>query len=103
MRPAKADQPQMLVSLTTDQLAELLEQASARALAAVVSKQQAEVLDLRDCAALLKCTTKTVAKYVQTRALPCHYISSTEPRFRRSEVLAWLTEQGAARVTKEAS
>lgn len=97
MSAAKEAAQNFVVSLTTEQLGEILEQASARALAKVISQQHAEVLDIGECAALLKCTRKTVSKYVATRGLPCHYISPQDPRFRRSEVLTWLSEQTAVR------
>lgn len=95
--------PTLVVTLTTDQLAELLEQANARALAKLAAEQQAEVLDLRECASLLKCTTKTVTSRVRERGLPCHYISPSDPRFRRSEVLAWLSAQTIERAAGKES
>lgn len=83
--------PQLLVTLTTDDLAKLLEQCTARALEKIMASQQQEVIDLAECSALLKRTPQTVMDVlVKRKALPCHFISAREPRFKRSEVLAWL-------------
>lgn len=58
-----------------------------------------EVLTADDCAKLLQVHVRTVGNYVQERGLPAHRLGQ-EFRFRRSEVLAWLskqtTEKGAA-------
>jgi hypothetical protein len=82
---------QLIVTLTTDQLAELVETSAARAVEKLVANQQAEVLDLEECAALLKRNEKIVmGVLVKKRGLPVHYISEREPRFKRSEVLNWL-------------
>jgi hypothetical protein len=83
--------PQLIVTLTTDQLAELVETSAARAVERLVANQQAEVMDLEECAAMLKRNEKIVmGVLVKKRGLPVHFISEREPRFKRSEVLTWL-------------
>lgn len=82
---------QMIVTLTAAQLAEIVEQSAARALEKLVANQQSEVMELDECAKLLRRTPDTVmAVLVKKKGLPCHFISDREPRFKRSEVLAWL-------------
>ena len=83
--------PQLIVTLTTDQLAELVEASAARAVAKLVANQQQEVMSLSACAALLDRNEEVVMRVlVKKKGLPVHYISDREPRFKRSEVLAWL-------------
>ncbi len=81
----------LVVTLTTGELSELLEQSASRAVARMVAEQQKEVLDLTECAALLKRTEYTVMNVlVKKRGLPVHFISEREPRFKRSQVMAWI-------------
>lgn len=54
--------------------------------------QEPEVLTADECAKLLKVGPRTISNYVQDRGLPAHRLGQ-ELRFRRSEVLAWLTKQ----------
>lgn len=83
--------PQLVVALTTEELEALLEGCTARAVEKVVASQLPEVLDLEDCAKLLKRHPKTVmSTLVKKKGLPCHFISPQDPRFKRTEVLAWL-------------
>jgi hypothetical protein len=83
--------PQLIVTLTTDQLAELVETSAARAVAKLVASQQQEVMSLSVCAALLDRNEEIVMRVlVKKKGLPVHYISDREPRFKRSEILAWL-------------
>ena len=103
MKALKSEAPQLVVTMTAEQLERLLERASEKALAEAIANQAKEVLDLRECAALLKRNTKTVTRLVETRGLPCHYISGNEPRFRRTEVLEWLSHQPNRRMKDEES
>lgn len=81
----------LVISLTTQQLSDLVTQSVAGAVAKLVAEQQKEVLNLDECAALLQRTTHTVMKVlVKTKGLPVHFISEREPRFKRSQVIAWL-------------
>ncbi len=83
--------PQLIVTLTTDQLSQLVETSAARAVEKLVANQQNEVLDLEGCAALLKRSEDVVMRVlVKHKGLPVHYISDREPRFVRQEVMAWL-------------
>lgn len=82
--------PQLIVTLTTDQLSDLVEVAAARAVEKLAANQQQEVLDLEQCAALLKRHPKVVMMLIKKKRLPCHFISKRDPRFKRTEVLAWL-------------
>jgi excisionase family DNA binding protein len=66
--------------------------ASVRAeLASAPAAPLPEVLTLQQCAELLDLSTKTVTRLERAEELPAHYLSPTERRFRRSEVLAWLS------------
>ena len=88
---AEAAAPQLIVTLTTDQLADLIEVSAARAVEKLVANQQHEILDLEECAAMLKRHPKVVmATLVKKKGLPCHFISERDPRFKRAEVMAWL-------------
>ncbi len=81
----------LLVTLTTDQLSALIESSTSRAIEKLVAAQLPEVLDLEQCAALLKRNEKVVmGVLVKKRNLPVHFISDREPRFKRPEVMAWL-------------
>lgn len=81
----------LVVTLNTEQLAQLVEASAARAIERLVANQQEEVLDLDGCALLLKRTPDVVMRVlVKRKGLPVHYISDREPRFKRVEVMAWL-------------
>lgn len=82
---------QLVVTLTTEQLSELVETSAARAVEKLVANQQQEVMNLTQCAKLLGRNEEVVIRVlVKKKGLPVHYISDREPRFKRSEVLAWL-------------
>lgn len=84
----------LAVTLTVEQLGELVEQSVQRVLAASPPNPLPEVLDLKACAELLQLNPKTVTKLALHAGLPVHYLSEREPRFRRSEVLAWVSSRG---------
>jgi hypothetical protein len=94
--------PQLIVTLTTDQLADLVEASAARAVEKLVANQQQEVLGLTACATLLGRNEEVVMRVlVKKKGLPVHYISDREPRFKRSEILAWLDTLPSKRGGKE--
>jgi hypothetical protein len=81
----------LVIGLTTQQLSELVTKSVAGVVEKLVADQQKEVLNLDECAALLQRTPYTVMQVlVKTKGLPFHMISEREPRFKRSQVLAWL-------------
>lgn len=89
--------PKLVVQLTADELAVLMEQSAERAVAKAVANQR-EILDLEECAALIKYHPRIVMNtLVKKRGLPVHFISDREPRFRRSEILTWLNGLPTAR------
>ncbi|MGC4088432.1 MAG: helix-turn-helix domain-containing protein [Polyangiaceae bacterium] len=49
-----------------------------------------EVFTLTQAADFLQRHPKIVMQLVREAKLPVHFISSREPRFKRSELLAWL-------------
>lgn len=53
-----------------------------------------EVLDMKEAAELFDVhTTTLMRKLVRERGCPVHYIGPQDPRFRRSELIEWLTNQ----------
>lgn len=80
-----------LVVMTVAQLEELLDRKLTALLQRMPTNGAKEVLTLEECAEFLDRTTKSVMKLVKEASLPAHYISDREPRFRRSEVLAWIS------------
>ena len=80
----------LAVTLTVEELTDLVRGAVRKELAAVALYDAKEVLDLAETAKLLGRHPKVVAALVREKGLPAHYISEREPRFKRAEVLAWL-------------
>jgi excisionase family DNA binding protein len=86
------DAAELLVTMTKRQLAELLKDTLS---GSVKAANEPEVMTMQQVAHMLDVHTKTLMnKVVKERGLPVHYIGPKDPRFRRSEVLAWLSEQG---------
>lgn len=82
----------LIVTMTTEELSDLMQQSAKLAVAELVSAQQDEVLDLEGCAKLLKRSEDVVMRVlVKSKGLPVHYISDREPRFVRREVMSWLS------------
>lgn len=81
---------ELAVTLTVEQLGQLVAERVREELARAPLTPQPEVMTLAECAAFLRRHPKIVTKLTRDEALPVHYISDREPRFRRSEVLAWL-------------
>ena len=52
-----------------------------------------EILTLEQAAALLQMDPVSVRKYVRKLDLPAHKLGDREWRFKRSEIMAWLSAQ----------
>jgi predicted DNA-binding transcriptional regulator AlpA len=83
----------LAVTLTVEELRALIVDAAKEAAALVQSSPDREVMTLSQCAEFLGRHTKVVTQLVREQELPAHYISEREPRFLRSEVIAWLHRQ----------
>lgn len=84
------DQATVIV-LTPDQLNQLVRQTWEQARHEM---KLPEVMSRDEVAMLLQVHPKTVNNYVAERGLPAHKLGQ-EYRFRRSEVLEWLSKQPA--------
>lgn len=80
----------LAVTLTIGQLRQLVQDAVGELLAQQPAAGAREVLNLEQVAELLGRHPRTIKGLIEERALPVHYISDREPRFKRSEVLAWM-------------
>jgi len=81
----------LAVTLTVDELADLVRTQVRFELAQGAIESAREVLMLKEVAELLGRHPKVVmAQLVAKKGLPVHFISEREPRFKRAEVLAWL-------------
>jgi excisionase family DNA binding protein len=80
----------LAVTLTVDELHDLIR----KAIRAEVSSQreEQEVLDRAKCAKLLDVTERTVVKWAEEDGMPGKKLPGGHWRFRRSLVLAWLSE-----------
>jgi excisionase family DNA binding protein len=79
----------LAVTLTVDELEQLVERAVTRA---VGQRPDSDVLTRDEVAQLLQIHPRVVVTYVRTRGMPGKQVGRSW-RFRRSEVLAWLEEQ----------
>lgn len=79
----------LAVTLTVGQLRQLVQDAVGAALAQLPAAGACEVLNLADVCELLGRSDRSIKRLIE-QGLPVRYISPREPRFRRSEVLAWL-------------
>ena len=86
---------ELAVTLTVEQLKELVKESLRAELEKMPLVVPPEVLTLTEAAELLRRHPKIVTKLVREDDLPVHYISEREPRFRRSELLAWLDKRPA--------
>lgn len=91
----------LAVTLTTEQLEQLVTNATAKALAEIQASSEPEVMTLAECSKLLRRHRRVVMELVRDEELPAYYISEREPRFLRSEVLAWLKSRGAPKKVKK--
>lgn len=82
---------ELAVTLTVQQLRELIRSECELAVAKASAGPPSEVMTLEQCAEFLHRHPKVVMKLTKESNLPVHFISDREPRFRRSEVLEWLT------------
>lgn len=78
---------------------EAVTKANARSAPAVVK----EVLSLTEAAEFLGRHPRQVTRLVREEGLPAHYISEREPRFKRTELLAWIDSRPNAPAAKENS
>ena len=91
----------LAVTLTVEELGALVRDSVKAELSKLSAAAPHEVLTLTQVAELLHRSEKTVMEsLVEERHLPVHYISEREPRFRRSEVLVWLSQQPTRLVRK---
>lgn len=86
----------MVVSLTVEQLEELVERAAAKAIAARPSD---EVLATEEAAALLKLHPKVLERKARDGEIPADRLGR-EWRFRRTAILDWLGKQPKKFVSK---
>lgn len=90
MKPEDAPR-ELVVTLTTEQLKELLREAVRET---VTQNAPKEVLFLDEVAEMLGFNAQTVMRtLVRERGLPVHYITEKAPRFYRAEVLEWFVNQ----------
>lgn len=84
-----------VVVIDPDDLAELIEGAVSRALAAsrASSEPVAEWLDARGVAEMLGVHPRSVAQYVR-RGLPCRRLGPKTVRYERAAVVAWIERKG---------
>ena len=82
-----------IVVVTRDDLRELLREAVREG---SKDKSEPEILTLDQVADLLQVTTVSVRKYMLKQNLPAMRLGPREWRFRRSEILKWLDEEGKA-------
>lgn len=93
MNAKSAEQSAPLFTLTTEQLANLIASTVRHEIQLAAKGGPKEVLMLDDVTELLGRCRSVVMRFVEEEGLPAHYISEREPRFRRSEVLAWLSSR----------
>lgn len=93
----------MAVTLSVDQLRELVQAAVRAEIATLNATPPKEVLDMQGVCELLDRNRHTIAKLVANEGLPAHAISDREPRFMRSEVLEWLRNRPAPLAKPEAA
>ena len=80
----------LAVTLTIEQLSELVREQLRAELERVKLSGIKEVLTLSEAAEFLDRHPKKVMELVRAKHLPAHYISEREPRFKRTELLGWL-------------
>lgn len=81
----------LAVTLTIEEFSAVVAAQVRKELALVALSAAKEVLTLAETAELLERHPKVVMNsLVKEKALPVHFISEREPRFKRAEVLAWL-------------
>jgi adenylate kinase len=94
---------ELAVTLTVDQLRDLMRSAAREAVAQVQFNPAREVMTLAQCAEFLDRHPKVITQLVREKGLPAHFISEREPRFKRSEVLTWLDTLPTSKPNNEAA
>ena len=89
----------LAVTLTVEQLKEIVQTAVRTEVAKAVVKAPPDVLNLGQAAEFLDRHPHMVMRYVRAKRLVAHFISPREPRFYRRDLLAFLdalpTQPGA--------
>lgn len=86
-----ARKQELLVQLSVDDLRDIVRSAVKQELDS--RAEPSEVMTTDGAGELLQLDPKTVAKYASAGKVPAHRLGP-EWRFRRSELLQWLAEQG---------
>lgn len=81
---------ELAVTLTVEQLAELVKKSVREELAKSAPGVAKEVLTLQEAAEFLGRHPRKISELIEQEGLPAHYISEREPRFKRVELLEWL-------------
>jgi excisionase family DNA binding protein len=84
---------ELAVTLTVEQLKKIIDDTVSNALSRHESEPVKEVFTLLEAAEFLGRHPRQISKLIREQALPAHYISDREPRFRRSELLNWLASR----------
>lgn len=79
----------LLVTLTVDELREVVSELTRAELAKLPAAGPKEVMTLKELEEFLDRSERSIKKLIE-HGLPAHYISDREPRFVRAKVLAWL-------------
>jgi excisionase family DNA binding protein len=87
---------ELAVTLTVEQLGELVSKCVRSELAKCAPGAAKEVLTLQEAAEFLARHPRKISELVDREGLPAHYISEREPRFKRTELLAWLDSRPTA-------
>jgi excisionase family DNA binding protein len=82
------------MTLTVDEFRALVREAAAEAVQKASAAPAREVMTLEEAGELLGFHAKVLAKKVEELGIPAHRIGR-EWRFRRSELLEWLSKQAA--------
>ena len=86
-----------LIVCTPDELKALVRESLREELANTDRGEPKDVLNLTEVCELLQRDRKTVMRFVHDESLPAHPIGERELRFRRGEVLAWLSARSVNR------
>lgn len=80
----------MLVTLTTDELTELIRETVRSELERIQAQPPRQVLNLSQAAELLDRHPHMVMRYVRAGLLTAHFISPREPRFYMRDLFAFI-------------
>lgn len=90
-----------LVVLEASELERLLESTVTKAIARLAPSPPKDVLTLEEAAQFIGRSPKLMTRIILEQGLPAHYINEREPRFKRTELLAWLDTLPSRPVTAE--